>query len=261
VTATSLSFLEWVLWLLATIAEIGLAGRLFLLKLHWVYRFFFAYLVFSSCRSLALWPFRSNPSVYSWIWKLTEPALWILYVLVVLELYSLVFQNYRGIYSLGRWTVFAALVLSVVASVLSFMPTWGRSARLKISLEYFITIDRAICFSLVIFLLLIVAFLAWYPVPLSRNLIIHAIVYAVFFTSSTMGFLILNLAGYGIHRLVSPFLVGLTAVCFLTWLVLLSRGGEVKTAVLRSDWAPSDEKRLIEQLNTLNSTLIRVARK
>jgi hypothetical protein len=42
------------------------------------------------------------------------------------------------------------------------------------------TVERGVVFSLVIFLLLILLFLSIYPVSLSRNILVHCVVYTVF---------------------------------------------------------------------------------
>ena len=82
------------------------ALRLYQLDLNRVYRFFFAYLVLTTARSLLLLPFNVRENTYGLIYLATLPILWVFYILIVLELYSLVLQNYSGIYSLGRWTLY-----------------------------------------------------------------------------------------------------------------------------------------------------------
>src|SRR5208283_3769325 len=72
--------------------------------LHRIYRVFAAYLLFRTGRTLALATLppiwygahrvsyvRLGNNVYAWGWVLTEPVAWVLQVLVVLELYSLIF--------------------------------------------------------------------------------------------------------------------------------------------------------------------------
>ena len=34
------------------------------------------------------------------------------YILVVMELYGLVFERYKGLYTLGRWAMYGAIVIS-----------------------------------------------------------------------------------------------------------------------------------------------------
>src|SRR6266566_2525561 len=111
-----------ILWGFSIVANAAAACRLCQLGLHRVYRFFFAYLVFAASRSLILLPFSVRSSMYVIIYAITAPILWMFYVLVVLELYSLVLKNYTGIYSLGRWALYGALSFSVIISVLTLIP-------------------------------------------------------------------------------------------------------------------------------------------
>src|SRR2546428_397754 len=75
--------------------------RLYASSLHRTYRLFFAYVMLQLARSVVLLPLSSKGVTYYRIWVITQPLLWLLYVLVVFELYSLVWKQYRGIYSLG----------------------------------------------------------------------------------------------------------------------------------------------------------------
>ena len=93
---------------------------------------------------------------------------------MVLELYSLVLQNYKGLQTVGRWVFLIAMTLAVLISGLSVLPSWGNPNEKVPVIFYFALIGRGIFFSLVLFILLILFFLSWYPISLSRNLVIHA---------------------------------------------------------------------------------------
>src|ERR1700736_4646091 len=95
--ALSLPLVERSLWLSNIILCGVLAARFFQLKLARTYRFFVAYLLFNTIRGLLSWSFSLESAAYIKIWVMTQPLIWILYILVVLELFSLVFKEYRGI--------------------------------------------------------------------------------------------------------------------------------------------------------------------
>ena len=82
-----------------------LSASLYFSGLHRRYRAFFLFLTSSLCRNVALAVVASGSDAYQKIWVLTEPIEWFLYAWVVLELYSLVLQDYRGLYTVGRWSV------------------------------------------------------------------------------------------------------------------------------------------------------------
>src|SRR6476660_9926276 len=111
--ALSLPLVERSLWLLHLILSGVLAARFFQLKLARTYRFFVAYLLFDTLRSILSWSFSPGSLAYRNIWRITQPIIWLLFVLVVLELCSLVFREYRGIQALGRWAIYGSLADSV----------------------------------------------------------------------------------------------------------------------------------------------------
>lgn len=257
--------LAWVLqksfWILNVLASALVAWRLYSAGLHRIYSFFFASLVFALLRSAALFPFSTRTSTYYRIWASTEPVLWVSYVLVVFELYSLVLKQYRGIYSVGRMFFFAAVATSTVISALTVLPTMtGRLATDRL-LNYYALMERGVVTSLAIFLLLLLALVTWFPVPLSRNLLIHCSVYSTYFFAVNVIDLYWHLGGpeATYWRNMSRFAVALG--CYLCWTFFLSRSGEHRTAALHLGRSPSEEKRLLGQLEGLNATLLRTARK
>ncbi len=247
------------LWGFSIVANATAALRLYQLDLNRVYRFFFAYLMFSTARSLILLPFDVNRGTYGIIYLVTLPVLWVFYILIVLELYSLVLQNYSGIFSLGRWTLYGGLFFSVMVSVLTLIPSWGNEHSWL--LFWCTTVERGVVFSLVIFLLLILIFLSRYPVALSRNIIVHCIVYTVFFLGTSMAMLVRNVMGHEVMPQLNSVLLVISAACYLVWIFFLTRAGESRIVTLRHSWSSDDEERLIEQLNAINATLLRASRK
>lgn len=252
----SLLLIQRSLWLLGTLLQFLLVGRLFRLGLAYKYRFFLAYLVFDSIRSLVGWFYSSGSIFYRNLWRATEPAIWFLYVLVVLELCSLIFKDYRGIQALGRWIVYGSLAFSVLLSIITVLPTWVHSAEEPFSLQRFLMIERGIDFAVVVLLLLLLGFLVLFPVQLSRNVIVHSVLFAIFFTTSSMGILVVNLTSYRLGLSVGTCLMGVTALCFIGWLSLMSRAGEEKIMAIRHP-VPVDENRLVSQLAEINATLLR----
>jgi predicted PurR-regulated permease PerM len=95
-----------------------------------------------------------------------------------------------------------------------------------------------------------------FPIQLSRNVIIHSILYATFFMSNSMGILIVNLTGNRLSIAVSTCLMGVSVLCMIGWLVLMSREGEQKIMAIRHP-VPVDESRLVAQLAEINATLLR----
>src|SRR5882762_536477 len=177
--------IERSLWLLNIVLGALLAVRFFQLKLARNYRFFVTYLLCITVRSTATWSFDPGSAIYQNIWRDTQPIIWILYVLIVLEICSLIFREYRGIQLLGRWAIWGSLIIALVLSSASLMPTWRNLRPEAVLFQRYLMIERGIDFALVILLLLILGFLLSLPIPLSKNVVIHCILYSAFFMSNT----------------------------------------------------------------------------
>jgi hypothetical protein len=264
---------EYLFWLTIA-AYVALYLRLRRESLQHTYRVFAAYLLFHVGRSgalaavLLLWPlFHKGPHVqfgnnfYGWIWLLSEPVLWLFYILLVLELYSLVFRDYKGIASLSRWAIVVGLVIAIVVSSFTLPTDLSNPSEQFPILRYFFAIERGVTSSLVIFLLSISAFLVWFPVPLRRNVVLHSMVYALYFMTTALALLLRNVRGNAVVNAVNVTILCLDLVCLGLWIVFLNRAGESRPATVRHPWSPQQEKFLMEQLAAINSTIMRSGRK
>ncbi len=246
--------------LVSTACFAALAVKLWRQGLSRTYAVFFWYVSFRLLRTLILLPFPTNRTIYGYLFIPSEVVLWVFYVLVVLELYRLVLRDFKGIATLSRWVLLGALSLSVVLSLVSLAPDLSTQQIYPILQAVFVT-GRAICSSLAIFLLLITAFLVLYPVPLSRNVIVHTVIYAVYFLSLTMTYFVRNVVGPEIVLPLNIVLQAVTVLTLLAWIVLLSPAGEQVVISVRPRWAPEEERRLVRNLDSINAALLRAARK
>ena len=224
------------------------------------YPAFFWYFVFRVPDSV--WPLlidvRSNQ--YLHVWMLTEPIAWIFHIVVVFELYRLVLQDHKGIYTLGRWAMYGALVIAIPISILSLIPHFTvHTPDNSRYMGYEFATARGIDFSLALFLILILLFLSRYPINLSRNVVVHSALYTILFFSEAFG-IFLRTFKIVENRTVNLILVGLSCACIVAWLVLLSPRGEEVQANFPAI-SPQREKNALRQLESLNATLLRVAGK
>src|SRR5450759_711747 len=102
--------------------------KLYRTGLYRRYPIFFAFFIFRILNSI--WPFFLEVSspLYQKVWVLTDPIGLGFYVLMVVELYKLVLEKYKGLYSLGRWALYVSLAVSVSISVISLLPRIKPSA-------------------------------------------------------------------------------------------------------------------------------------
>ncbi len=233
------------------------AYKLYRSGLYRRYPIFFTYFVFRVLNGT--WPFVLNikSPAYLKVWMLTEPFLWTFYILVVFELYRLVLEKYKGLYTLGRWAMYVGIVVSAAISALSLILKIKPSAPQRSNLlGYFIVTERGIVLSLAIFILLILFFLSRYPVALSSNVRLHAILYSVYFLSNTFGLLMRGLFGLGLADEVDLLLMSATTGCVIAWLFLLNPAGEQAGDRLPR-LSGEHERRLLTQLDAVNTALLK----
>jgi hypothetical protein len=235
------------------------------------YRVFFLYFLFRipyMTASLVVAHIKGLPGgdgmssyMYYYLFLYSDPIFLLAYILVVMELYSLVLERYKGLYTLGRWAMYGATAISGTISLLTLLPKLGRSP-LEPSkrLMYEVYAERGIDLALVIFILLIVWFLSKYPIPLSRNVVVHTVIYSIFFLSDALVLLWRTLLGYGVGTTANVVATATGAACSLAWAVLLTARGEEVRAQL-PQIRPEAEERILHQLDALNATLLKVSRK
>ena len=202
----------------------------------------------------------TRSALYMQVWIITEPIRWILFILLVLELYSLILERHRGLYSAGRWALSAAMAVAMLVSLISLVPATGSGTLSRLYAFYMLT-ERGLLASLVVFLLLLLWFLSRYPVELSRNVLVHSATYALYFIAGSLVILARGMLGYEFAQPVNLALMGITFFCMVVWAAFLTPAGEKITRKSRPTWIPGDERRLLEQLDSLNAALLRVSRK
>jgi hypothetical protein len=235
------------------------------------YRIFFAYFVFrvpymtASLILTHLTGLRGGDGIksdlYFYFFFCAQPFLLLAYILMVLELYRLVLERYKGLYTLGRWAMYGAILISGTISILTLLPKIAPSTPEPSKwLFYEVGAERGVDLALVISILLIVWFLSKYPVPLSRNVVTHTVIFAVFFLSDALVLLWRTLLGYHLATTFNVISTGISSACSVAWWLMLSANGEevrTQTPQLR----PDSEERILEQLDLLNATLLKVSRK
>jgi len=250
-----------ILSLISLLASGLTALKLFRMGLSRRYQVFFWYLIFrvlNMAWSLFL-PLNSNIYFYSWVFS--EPVVLMFYIWVVWELCGLVLERHRGLSSLGRWAMYFGTCISVILSILSLIPKI-RNAPPQVSriIGYYYAMDRGVTFCLALFLLLMMFLLSRYPVRLSRNVILHVSLYTVFFLSNTLSVILGGVFGLHLYTQIDTGLLVVSAACSLCWLFFLNRKGE-EIRMTIPHFGPEHEERLLLQLDSLNSTLLKVARK
>ena len=238
------------------LALVILCMRLWTAGLHRVYTYFFCYLLLELAQNQVplIVPLQSR--AYRNAFVATEMLVVFCYSLVVLELYSVTLRGLTGIASLSRRYIKIVLGIAILTSLL---PLAFEKPPDTLT-GYLFIIERPLVSSLVVLVLLLAAFLAYYPVPLNRNAVSYLVGYSVWFLTNAVT-LLLNNMGYHWNELWGSVWMTVYVMCLVFWLVALNRQGEAKTLVVGHQWNKADEARLLSQLDAINSRLIRSARK
>jgi hypothetical protein len=123
---------------------------------------------------------------------------------------------------------------------------------------YVLATERGIQTALAIFIILILCFLSFFPVKLSRNVRVHALVFSIFFLSTTFVLLMRSLFGMHLADQVNEMLMGITAASVVAWLTLLRPAGEDSRRA-PAPVGPEYESRLLALLDSLNAALLRTS--
>jgi hypothetical protein len=239
---------------LLVVLRLGLSG------LYKRYPAFTAFLAFRVVDEIPPLFVNQRSDAYAYLWIAMEPTLRIFCIFAVLEMYRLMLEQYKGVYTAGRWALYGASLISVIVSVLMLLARITPSLpQNTIYLGYGWAFIRGVDFSLTIFILLSLAFVSWCRIGLSRNLVVHATIYSVYFLSSGTYALvrkaIWNLSAPRLDLVFSSIVAG----CTFAWFFLLSPKGE-QAKVTRSGLAPHYEARLLEKLEALNQMMLKSAK-
>jgi hypothetical protein len=248
-------------WLILA-GTVGLVTRLYYSGLHRRYRAFYYYMIFYALQTGFFMTLDVRSPLYQQAYIITEPIQWIFYLWMVLEVYSLVLENYRALAKVGRWALVAAVLLAALTSAVSLIAP-SRVWQTRLMAYYHVT-DRAIYLSLVVFLLTILFVLLQYPITLSRNTIVHCGIFFLYFLCNTVAFLLLTTRAYRGSPIMPYIRYGVMVISLAAigaWIALLNPEGERRQAVFRPTWMPGTDAALSGHLDHLNAALLRAARK
>jgi len=230
--------------------------RVWSAKLYKVYPCFSGYLLANLLQLtiLAFVPYRAY--AYRFVWVGTEGLVLCFYALVVAELYQVILRELPGIASVSRRYLKIAFVIAVLVSLLLLL----LEETPKNIVSTFLVVERAVSFAVVLVILLMAAFLVYYPVPLNRNVIVYFIGYAVYFLVKATGLFVRTLGHY-VSQQISNILMVVFPCCLLFWIFGLNRRGELRKVVVGHKWDLNEEEQILAKLRQINSTLLGASKK
>lgn len=226
-------------------------------RLAAIYPLFTLFLSFQFLRSVTLIQISPRSDLFGWIWIPTEILTWILCYLVVFEIYSKVLQDYPGIRRATRLVLSAGLGLCLGLAAVTLWVDIAHGVEKFPVLGAVNVVRRWAASTLMLFLFLMLGYLAWYPAPLKRNLIVHAVLNTLYCFAISVGVFYRNIVGPEIARVLSVALGAATLLILLGWSALLSRSGEERMSSAGRLWSRKDHHRVLAQLAAINQALVR----
>lgn len=253
--------IDSVLRLFFLLCNVFLVFRVAQLGLYRTYRYFFLFLCISVLINFpgVFFGIRGLPFFYTYV--VLEPIRNVLFILVVWELFSVIFKNYAGLRSLSRWVMGLAAFVAPLGFVLSMIAKGSQAFHGSVYVRLLVRFERGLAFGLVIFILIMLFFISRYPIKLPRNSIVHCILYSVWFVGDAAillasGFLPMGLGPHVINR-GQPIL---EIACYLGWTLFLSKAGEYQETQVRKDISAEQEQFLIHELDSINELVLRAGR-
>ena len=239
------------------------AGIVLVIRLAWMrllgrYRVFGTLIAFDFVSSFALRlvPWGRPHLDYRTAWLALQPISWILYVWVVYSVLQKIMFEHRGILSMSRKLFAACFAASAIVGALSarveFVVT-RPDAPIKLA---FIA-DRAFCTVSLLLLGITLLCLLWFPISVSRNAALLCSGLMVYFAVKTAVLLVRDIWSPDSARLVSIVLILISTACLTMWAVFLARAGEYETVRPGHSWKPTEQDRLLHELEAINAVLLR----
>jgi hypothetical protein len=246
---------------LQSAATTAAVGRLIYLGLGKRFRALTAYLGLLAIMNFLYAILDWNSVSYFYTYICLVPLDCIFSVLAVRELFSLVFKNYAGIRTVGRWSMYAGVTLATTASIIITKLSWERGAQGRSHSHFFYweVSQRSIVFTLAVVIITILFVLSKYPLHLGRNTWISSAFFGALFLSEAIRLLIDSLA----PKLHNPYVDWsesvFIALCLGSWAVFLRP--ETSQPAARVAFSTPHEDHLLKQLESLNQVMARAARR
>ncbi len=247
---------QWLYWVVVAGTLLVLA-RLAREGLYPVYRFFFAFLAADLLRTLASMVVPGRRSVYAYFYVASTAAMLVLNFLVLRELYRHALAPYPGIARAGRYALYGGAAAAAAITLASAGLDFSNPAEKYPLLRAILAAQRGVLSILLLLLIGISAFLAWFPVRVRKNLVYYLIGYAVLFVGEGGLLVLRNRLGAGTTAAVNILRPILWSGCMLFWFMTLRRSGEDLMVDTGHGWNEAEAANLRKQLNAINEALMR----
>lgn len=178
-------------------------------------------------------------------------------VVAVREMFSLIFRNYPGIRTMGRWAIYGGTIVAVCISFSATRLTGGNHTSWL--LFYFEQLQRTVIFTLAVVTGTVLFFLSRYPLRLCRNTVTSSVFFSALFLCDAARLLIDSMAKYLYNGYVDSSESVFSGLCLVAWALLLR--SEDPAEPTRITFADPREDHLLRELSALNQMMARAARR
>lgn len=197
------------------------------------------------------------PFDYRTLWAMFSPLIWVAKLCVVYSVLQSVLHTLPGLLRRSRQLLNGSLIVTSV--VASYTATWNWHAASVaeglVNVEF--VLDRVISTAALIALAVILAFVLWFPVKIPKNLVTFSLTFLIYFAAEVALLFARPVLEPVFGRALSAFDTMLLGVCFLFWIAFVTPDGRASQVTIGPRWEPAHQKRLLEQLEIMNSSLLR----
>jgi len=245
--------IETLLWYLSAALCCAAAVRLGAAGLAGRYPALTLLLLLHAARSFLLIYYQSNYSTYAWVYVFTTPLMHAMHVWAGLEIYRHVFEAYSGLSVLGRRSLALAAAAGTILAF-GYVHAGSRVAGEPFPvLRFVLLFEASIACVVLFFLVTLIGFMLWFPVPLRRNVMGYAAGLCVSLAMVCAGVAMRVFAGHETRSLASTVIVAASAVVYGYWAVTFGQAGERTLSEGALPRSPDDQARLLNQLKALNA--------
>jgi len=220
------------------------------------YFFFWLCLLVEGAAMAAIHLSHGNTPAILLIYTIVQPAIWILYILMVMELFQKLFAKFPGIARFAQQVVLISMAIAFLFALASIGGDLSSGWSGKSMTFRYTVILRMISGALSIYMLLIAGFLLWMPITLPTNTIRHSFLFFFYFFVTTGVYYVLNTSAIRAGVTIANFLTSvLTLAALAAWYFLVQPEGETVPALMPAPRTSSAD--LLSRLEALNRTLSR----
>lgn len=245
--------LEW----LNVVASLILAIRIWRIGLRSVFPVLFVFLVFSSVSLLVMEFVPRNTNLYARMYFVIAPIHWVLNFALVYEMFRRVLEEHQGIATAGRWLVTAGVAIAALVTAVTMIAELSAGQQ-KYPILFAVSVaERAVSTALALLMLILSAFLSYFPVLLRRNSLLIVTGLTVYFLFKALLMLMLNLLGretVAVVDIANQFLnLAITAI----WLWRLVPAVADQLSGPRTVVPQERAEEMLRRLGHMNETLLR----